>query len=154
MEIDSFEKYWNSSLKFLSYRPRSEKEVRDNLLKKKATQEVIEAVIKRLKGHKFINDEEFASWFVRSRIGVKPKAARIIKMELKQKGISEETIDNLQFTIDDLENAKKLLEKKVERYKNLERNEIYNKLGSFLARRGFDWDTVKKAIDGVIFESH
>lgn len=145
-----FNKFWNGSLRFLSYRPRSEKEVRDNLVKKKAPQEVIESVIKKLKENKFLNDKEFAEWFVRSRTISRPKAARIIKMELKQKGISKETIDNLPLTIDDLESAKKLLEKKFDRYKSLERNEIYSKLGGFLARRGFDWDTIKKAIDEVV----
>jgi len=145
-----FDKFFNGALRFLSYRPRSEKEVRENLIKKRAPQEIIETIITRLKDHKFLNDAEFAAWFIRSRNDSKPKAARVIEMELKQKGISGETIDNLPLTIDDLENAKKLLEKKVERYKNLERDEIYKKLGGFLARKGFDWDTIKKAIDEEI----
>ncbi len=147
MEELIFDKFFNSSLKFLSYRPRSEKEVRDNLLKKKAPEEIIESIIDRLKEHKFLNDKEFVAWFVRSRIQSKPKASRVIKMELKQKGISQEMINDEGLMINDLENAKKLLEKKIARHKNLDRDEIYNKLGGFLARRGFDWDTVKKAID-------
>lgn len=147
MEEVLFDKFFNGSLRFLSYRPRSEKEVRDNLVKKKAPVEIIETIIERLKEHKFIDDKEFASWFVEQRTAAKPKAARIIKMELKQKGISEEIIDDLPLVIDDLVNAKKLLDKKFARYKDLERDEIYKKLGSFLARRGFDWDTIKKAID-------
>ncbi len=141
-----FDKFFNSSLKFLSYRPRSEKEVRDSLTKKKASTEIIEQIIDRLKEHKFLNDLEFAQWFVRSRNLVKPKAGRVIKMELKQKGIASEFLENLE-TGDELANAKKLLDKKLARYKNLDRDEIYKKLGSFLARRGFDWDTIKKAID-------
>ena len=145
-----FDKFFNSSLRFLSYRSRSEKEVRDNLLKKKAPQEIIESVITKLKEHKFLNDKEFAEWFIKSRTASRPKAARIIKMELKKKGISQEIIDDLPSTIDDLDSAKKLIEKKFEKYKSLEKKEVYNKLGGFLARRGFDWDTIKKAIDEEI----
>ena len=47
----------------------------------------------------------------------------------------------------DLESAKKLVEKKFSKYKNMEKQEIYQKLGAFLARRGFGWDTIKKSID-------
>lgn len=148
MDDFSFEKYWNSSLRFLSYRPRSEKEVRENLAKKKAPTDIIEKIILKLKDHNFINDLEFAEVFVKSRNQSRPKAARMIKMELRQKGISGEIIESLKMG-DELENAKKLLDKKINKYKDLDRNEIYNKLGGFLARRGFDWEIVKKAIDEV-----
>ncbi len=141
-----FDKYFNSSLKFLSYRSRSEKEVRDNLIKKKAPQDLIEKIVERLKEHKFLDDKEFAIRFVEQRILSKPKAARVLKMELRQKGVSADIIENIEMG-DELEHAKKLLDKKVERYKSLDRDEIYKKMGSFLAGRGFDWETIKKAID-------
>lgn len=149
--MDQFEKLFNRTLRYLSYRPRSEKEVREYLQKKKAESPTIEKIVAKLKEHKFINDEEFAQWFVRSRTASKPKAARIIKMELRRKGISEEilgeVINDEGLRINDLENAKRLLDKKIDKYKSLDRNEIYKKLGGFLARRGFDWEVVKKAID-------
>ena len=148
--MELFERYYNSSLRFLSYRPRSELEVKDNLIKKKASPEIIEAVIARLKEYKFLDDLEFAQWFVKSRTSTKPKAGRIIKMELKQKGIDEETIGDLKLTVDDLDNAKKLVNKKMDKYEGLKRQELYEKLGGFLARRGFNWDIIKKAIDETI----
>lgn len=158
MDDEIFEKFYNSSLRFLSYRPRSEKEVRDNLRKKVAkvvevedVEKAIDGIITRLKEHKFIDDKEFAQWFVRSRNLTRPKAARIIKMELKQKGINQEIMEKAMndkgLMINDLESAKKLLSKKLDKYKGFEKREIYKKLGGFLARRGFDWDTIKKSID-------
>ncbi len=152
MDDFSFEKFWNSSLGFLSYRPRSEKEVREHLKVKsqkskvKIGDAIIESVIKKLKEHKFIDDIQFADWFVRSRLSARPKAARVLKMELKQKGIAREIIENSVFG-QDIEGAKKLLVKKFDRYKDFNRDQIYQKLGGFLARRGYDWDTIKKAID-------
>lgn len=144
--MDPFEKFFAQSIKFLSYRPRSEKEVKEKLINKKAPPEIIEKVIAELKAHKFIDDKVFAEWFVGSRSNFRPKAKRIIKMELRQKGIVDNLIDEQDFG-NDLETARKLISKKFEKYKLIDKKEIYNKLGSFLARRGYDWDTIKRAID-------
>ncbi|MBI2613713.1 MAG: regulatory protein RecX [Candidatus Levybacteria bacterium] len=154
------DKFYNLALRFLSYRPRSEKEVRDRLKfkiqnskVKNTTQnsKVIDEIIQKLKEKKFINDEKFAKWFVESRIRFKPRSLRLIKMELKQKGIDLETINNLQLTINsDLDQAKKLAQERIERFKDLSKEEIYQKLGRFLASKGFNWDTIKKTIDETL----
>lgn len=178
--MDEFEKFYNASLRFLSYRPRSEKEIRDKLqkfkIKKTATTEtqkkierqnfsgsenfsasvvarealIIEAVIAKLKEQNFINDEEFVKWWVEQRTTFKPKSLRVIKLELWQKGIPKEIIDKI--ISNDLEQAKKLVKNRVARYKGLPKEEIYQKLGSFLARRGFDYDMIKQSIDEVLGE--
>ncbi|MDO8460882.1 MAG: RecX family transcriptional regulator [bacterium] len=153
--MDDFEKFYNKSLRFLSFRPRSEKEVKDNLKRKKAGSLVIDKVIIKLKEKKFINDLEFAKWWVEQRTSFKPRGLRLIKIELRQKGISqeiiEEIISNDEFLIpNDLEQAGKLVEKRMKRFRNkfgMTREEIYQKLGGVLARRGFDWETIKQAID-------
>jgi len=85
-----------------------------------------------------------------NRLRFKPRSLRLIKLELKQKGIAPETINNLELTIDnDLESAKKLVEKRIERLKGLPKQKIYEKLGRYLASKGFNWDTIKKSIDPV-----
>ncbi len=160
--MDQFAKFYNKALKFLSYRPRSEKEIRDNLkgkrYKKHGTSgteindSVIEQIINKLKEQKFLNDEEFAKWWIESRLNYKPRALRLIKIELKQKGISDDIIESLihdseSLIHNDLEMAKRLAEKKIKRYKDLPKQEIYQKLGRFLSSKGFSWDTIKKAIE-------
>ena len=155
--MDEFEKYLNQSLRFLSFRPRSEKEVIEKLREKKAPQEVIDRIVIQLKDHKFLNDADFAGWFIDQRLRFKPKSLGIIKLELKQKGIAPDTIEQVISNLseetendspkNDLESAKKLVEKRLIRYKGLNRQEIYQKLGGYLARRGFNWDTIKKSID-------
>ena len=156
--MDYFEKFYNSALRFLSYRPRSEKEVKDKLkvqsskFKVENPTAIIEKVIQKLKEYKFIDDVEFAKKWIESRLRFKPRSLRLIKMELKQKGIDPEIINNLQLTINsDLESAKKLVEKRIERLKGLDKQKVYEKLGRFLASKGFNWDTIKKAIDYVQF---
>ena len=162
--MGEFEMIYNSALKFLSYRPRSEKEVRDRLRIKnhesgiKDLNLLIDQVILKLKKYKFIDDTEFAKKWIENRTRFKPRGLRLIKLELKKKGISDEIIQtiihNSEFIIqNDLEQAKKLVEKKIERFRNkfgMTREKTYQKLGRYLASKGFDWDTIKKSIDEVL----
>lgn len=152
--MGDFEKFYNKALEFLSYRQRSEKEVRDKLKTKDVAPEIIDRIIAKLKEKKFINDEEFARMFSENRLRFKPRSSRLIKLELKQKGIDPETIDKIindeGLMINDLESAKKLVEKRIERIRDLPKQEIYEKLGRYLASKGFNWDTIKKAIDETL----
>ncbi|QQG40957.1 MAG: regulatory protein RecX [Candidatus Levyibacteriota bacterium] len=147
--MDEFEKYYNHALRFLSFRPRSEKEIRDNLKKKKVDPLVIEKIIIKLKEQKFVNDKDFARMWVESRMRFKPRSQRFIILELKNKGIVQDIIDSI-IQNNDLEQAKKLVVKKIEKYQELPKNKLYQKLGSFLARRGFSWETIKESIDEVV----
>ncbi len=149
---DLHKKYLNIALRFLSFRSRSEKEVRDNLLKKDASYEIIEQIISWLLDHKFIDDEEFARRFIEQRIKLRPRGMRVIKMELKQKGISQEVIEEITAKNEgeddnELAMARRIVEKKIMKYKGLEKKDIYQKLGAHLASKGFNWDTIKESID-------
>lgn len=149
--MDSFEKFYNRALNFLSFRPRSEKELRDYLKKKKCDDLSIQRIIESLKEHKFLNDEEFVAWWIEQRTIARPKAARTIKFELKQKGISKELIEEA-FEKDlssDLEKAKALIKKRIKRYPDIADKKIYEKLGRFLASKGFDYEIIKEVLDQV-----
>ncbi|MBI2622882.1 MAG: RecX family transcriptional regulator [Candidatus Levybacteria bacterium] len=158
--MGEFEKFYNKALRFLSYRPRSEKEIRDRLKLKvqsskfKVEENIIDKVIEKLKEQKFTNDEEFTRWWIEQRTNVQPRSMRLIKIELRQKGISNEIIEsrikNQESGRDDAELVKKLIEKRLSKYKGLEKRELYQKLGRFLASKGFDWETIKKSIDEVV----
>src|SRR5258708_1860951 len=50
-----FEGFYSKTLKFLSYRSRSEKEVRDKLIKIKTPEYLINEIIKKLKDYKFLS---------------------------------------------------------------------------------------------------
>lgn len=145
-----FDAYYLKALKYLQYRPRSEKEIRDYLRKKKVNEQHVVLIIEKLKQQKFLNDEEFAKMWIRSRTEFKPKGWRLIKLELQQKGISEEIMKNLgEETRDELRLAKEILEKKRKKFEPMNRQERFNKAGSLLARRGFDLDKIRKAIEEV-----
>lgn len=173
-----FDSIYLRVLKYLNYRPRSEKEIREYLKRKlssiviasKAKQSIsdeittsqaprndealIDIIVHKLKTQKFLNDMEFARMWVRSRTSYKPKAERLVRLELKQKGISQDIIDEMFESSEtrvsnDVELAREMLEKKRKKYEGMDRQEMFNKAGSMLARRGYDLDTIRKAIDQV-----
>lgn len=164
--MDNFEKLLGNSYRFLSFRPRSEKEVREYLRKKisnlqfpiynfKNQEELISSIINKLKEQKFLDDFEFVKWWIEQRSKIKPKALKFIIFELKQKGISKELIEQVledgNFVIEsDFDKAKKLAEKRIERYKNEDSQKKYEKMVRFLASKGFDYDTIKKVIDQIL----
>lgn len=165
--MDDYQKLLEKSIRFLSYRIRSEKEVRDNLLKPRRNKsgsvavpnpEAIDRVIDWLKAQKFINDEEFVRQWMQSRNRSHQKSMQIIKFELLHKGISQEIIEkglqSLDNTQTDAMRAKKLAEKKIRRYAHLPKQEMYRKLGGILARNGFSWEIIKASIDEVLQEEY
>jgi len=150
--MDDFEKFYKAAIRFLSFRPRSEKELKDYLVKKKCDDLTSKRIIESLTRDKFLNDQEFVRWWVEQRTILRPKASRVIKFELKQKGISKELIEeffeNDESSISDFVKALALAEKKMVRLGKIEdKRKVYEKLGRFLASKGFDWDTIKEVID-------
>lgn len=156
--MNDIEALFLATLKYLSYRPRSEKEIHDYLKKKLVrfaalNESVIELIITRLKKQKFLDDLEFAKMWVRSRTQFKPKGIRLIKLELKQKGISPEIINSVLSDIfkenTELNLVLEILERKKKKYLGMDKQERFTKAGQMLARRGFDLDTIKHAIDQI-----
>ena len=129
------------ALFFLKFRPRSEAEVKKYLAKKGAGGAQINEVIEKLKRLKFINDEEFIGFWLRRR-EARPRASRVIKLELAKLGVDRELVDRVlgDQKQADRQRAGQLAEK----LRGKEREKVI----SALARRGFDWDTIKAAIDG------
>lgn len=146
-----FERYYNFTLRFLSYRPRSEKEIKDYLKKKKIDENIQAQIIEKLKSYNFINDEDFVKFWIEQRTKFKHKPIRVIEFELKQKGIKKEIIDEVlskfdQAKIMDLENAKKLASKKLDFYRGLPPQKRQEKVMNYLLRKGFSYVIVKKVL--------
>ena len=146
------DRYYNLSLRFLSYRPRSEKEMIDYLKRKKLSEQIIAQIMAKLIEYKFIDDTDFTKFWIEQRTKFKHKPIRVIEYELKQKGINKEIIDNVLANHDekkntDLESAKKLADKKLDFYRNLEPKKRREKVTNYLLRKGFNYETVKKVLE-------
>lgn len=115
-------------------------------------------IIAKLKEHKFIDDTLFAKMWIDSRNRAKPRSKWLLTRELREKGVSQEIVETLLLTAgvvkSDLSLAREAIEKRIVKYRELPRQEIYQKVGGFLARRGFNWETSKRAIDDLLKEGY
>ncbi|OGE10688.1 hypothetical protein A3A60_00255 [Candidatus Curtissbacteria bacterium RIFCSPLOWO2_01_FULL_42_26] len=154
---EDFAKLFDSSLKILTLRPRSEKEIKDYLAQKIARSQnikfrdareslLIVQIVQKLRRLGFLNDLEFAKWWHSARTR-QAKGPRLIKTELLQKGIDRETIENvLSSGTNPKTLAIKALEKKIKAWQKLPDDKSKQKIYTYLVARGFDWDTIKEAI--------
>lgn len=150
-------KFMDLANNFLSVRPRSEKELKDYLTRKisqieqvkfheAAGSPIIERVVKTLKRYGYIDDKSFAKWFVKSRLNSNKKSVRLIKLELKRKGVPSQLIESLKFPASqDKKSAVSLVQKKVERWQKLKPLEYKKKFYAYLLSRGFEYDTINDA---------
>lgn len=148
LERDSFQKAFDGALNFLSYRPRSEDEVRQNLRRKKVSEEISDKVIERLKGTKLIDDSAFAEFWLQNREAFSPRGHRAVKMELRRKGVASETIGRVvDDRTDESESAYRAGIKRVARLRALEHRDFREKMGAYLVRRGFGYDVVNDVVN-------
>ena len=138
---------FNFSLKYLSFRARSTKEIKDYLSRKNFDEQTIDAAINKLNELKFLNDDEFGRQWIESRQKHKGKSKFILKNELRLKGLENDIIELLLAeAADDFETARTLFVKKKKVLGKLEPEEFRKKMGSFLQRRGYSWEIISKLL--------
>jgi len=149
-----FSLIFEAVLNFLSFRPRSKFEIKDYLMRKNIGEETRKMVFDKLEVLRLIDDEAFTRWWIDQRSTFRPKGARLIKIELKRKGISEDLIETIlvesrpQAT--DRILAEKLVQKKYERLKNLPDFEIKKKIYAFLSLKGFSFEVIEGVVAKVL----
>lgn len=141
------EKILNLVYRFLSYRPRSEKEVSDYLTKKKISQKMIARVIVRLKSQGYLNDEEFALWWLDQRQRFRPRSRYFLKSELTKKGVGVEVVDRVLANVDEEALIEKIILDKKSWLTGLEPNKAKEKLIAYLSRRGFSWEKIRLGLE-------
>lgn len=151
---DASEVAYQKALHFLSYRPRSSAEVRQNLTKREIPEPIVEETIARLQRAGLVNDQEFARAWVENRSAFRPRGKTALRMELRQKGLSDEIVQSvLDEGVDEEALAYEAARKQARRYAGLEWPEFRQKLGGFLARRGFSYTVLAPVVSKVWKES-
>jgi len=151
---DARERALQQAMLFLSYRARSESEIRQNLSKHEIPESVIEQTLDRLRINGFANDNKFAQAWVENRSTFRPRSRRMLAMELRQKGLDEESMKSALENVDDEPLAYEAAQKRAVRFKDLEWNEFRKKLSEFLARRGFSYSVVAPVVTRIWSEMH
>jgi regulatory protein len=150
---EALESAHEKALRFLEPRPRSAAEVKQHLAKKKIPPAVADRIVARLTEAGLLDDAAFAKYWVENREQFKPRAARALRFELRQKGLASAAIAEAIGNIDESESAYRAGRARAQRWRNLEQREFMEKLTAFLVRRGFAYAVAKDAVTRLWRES-
>lgn len=144
MEASALQNAYDRATRFLAYRPRSAHEVRRYLISKEVGKPVIAQVLERLQERAWLDDVEFARYWVDQRQRHKPMAARALRYQLRQKGVAEAIIDEALDRLDETDAAYRAAQSRLSRYRGQTPRAFRHKLGGALMRRGFDAETIRE----------
>lgn len=136
---------FDKALTHISVTRKTEKQVRTFLQGKGYLPAVVDYAIEKLRSYNFLNDGEYAEAYVESV--AKRKGGRLIRMELRGKGVSEEEIDVALDTLDnetEIAAATAILQKYM-RGKVCDRATL-QKAYRYLMGKGYDYETAKAAL--------
>lgn len=155
-----FGKLYAQALEYAMSRPRSQKEMTDYLWRKTLTKKyrsrqtgeiyeregasplIARRVLERLVAKNYVNDEQFARFWVENRMTRKGISRRKLVAELRAKGVNSEVIDEVMQNSprDEKSELYKMIQKKQDKYADEQ------KLIAYLARQGFSYDDIKSAL--------
>ncbi len=133
---------FDKALTHLSATRKTERQIRTFLSGKGYLSAVVDYVVEKLRDYNFLNDGEYAEAYVES--AVKRKGGRLIRMELKSKGISDTEIEGAlgALTEGQEEDAARALLQKYMRGKTADKPTL-QKAYRYLMGKGYDYETIK-----------
>ena len=149
---DAVEMAYDRTLKYLAYRPRSGAEVVRYLGQKGVAPEIQDRVLERLRAASLVDDAAFARFWVENRESFRPQGRRLLRQELRQKGISEALIQEVLSRVDEGRSAYAAAAQRAARYGHLSDEAFRQKIYGYLRRRGFDYDVVAETTARLLTE--
>ncbi|MCH7835288.1 MAG: RecX family transcriptional regulator [Chloroflexi bacterium] len=137
----------SAALRLLSYRPRSETELRQRLARRGAPPALVDSTIERLLELGLVDDAAFARSWVESRERASPRGQRLLRQELRAKGVNSDASRELVEGVDDAEAALRASARRAASLSGLPQAEFRRRLGDFLRRRGFDYETIRLTVE-------
>ena len=142
-----------SAIRLLSYRARSEREVRSRLAQRGIGADIIAEELQRLRAAGLLDDEAFAKMWVQERVQLAPRGERLLRNELRAKGISADSIDVATGDVDDHATALSLARTRARKLSSASYDEFRRKVGGLLRRKGFDYVVTSSVLREVWAES-
>ena len=146
---DHFQRCFNAAVHYLSYRPRSEAEIRRRLHQRGFDGDNVEAVIIRLKEQGLVDDMAFAQFWNENRESFSPRSRRLTSLELQRKGIAKDIIDRVVDVIDDEANAYRAALSKARSLPDADYQSFRRRLGEYLKRRGFSYEVINRTVKQI-----
>lgn len=134
------------ALRLVSWRQRSEEEVRRALDRLGVTMEAREAALRRLRQAGLLDDRSFARAWVENQQTFRPRSRRALRRELGSKGVAQDAAESALAGLDDEAAALRAAAKPADRLKGLPREVFRRRLGAALARRGFDHEVIQTVV--------
>lgn len=145
----SLTRCFNTAYRYLSYRPRSEMEMKKRLEHRGFESTQIEIVLNKLKENNLLNDTAFAQFWKENRSTFRPRSKSLTRVELKKKGVADLIIDEVTEQTDDLESAYHAALNKARRIPHDEYKVFFRRLSDHLKRRGFSYSIIVQTIKKV-----
>lgn len=146
---DDAAKAYDAALLLLRYRRRTRKEMEQRLAQRGFPAEVVAATLSRLEEQQLIDDRTFVEFWKEDRESLSPRGKRLMGLELRKVGVDRQTIEEGLKDVDERQSARKAAESKLRLWGGLEYDSFRQKMGSFLARRGYSWSVVKEVVESV-----
>ena len=150
----SRERTMNRAVKLLAAKPRSIGELRQRLLEKLWTNdEIVDAVIEKLKEYKYLDDEQFARDLAVSKLRQKPQGKRRLQQTMSQKKLDKELVDTaITEAFEKLPEADLIdlaIEKRLRLKGKPETREDAKKFYDHLLRQGFSFDLIREKMSSL-----
>ena len=137
------------ALRYLTARPRSERELRDRLRRRQVGEVVIDRTVEKLRTKGLLDDFTFAQYWVDQRVTFRPRSRRMLEMELRQKGVDGEAIKGVILDMDDEAEAYRAAQRRARSLPADDFDSFFKKLVDHLRRRGFGYVTAAKTARGM-----
>lgn len=152
---DQVSKAFNHALVYLSFRMRSEGEVRKKLKEKEYGDAVIDEAIKKLYNLNFLDDRSFSEALMNTQIRTAKKGPRAIQQDLQRKGIDKDLRTEVLegYTEEEqFEAARSLAEKIADKENKKTPTQIKQKINDSLMRKGFSYSLISAVIETLTLE--
>jgi len=143
---------YEKALQLLKIRLQSAGELKEKLARKGYSPTEIKQALQKLEKLGLVDDLRYAKAFILARDRFRPRARKVLELELRKQGIDKETITrafkSLENQRDEEAILKELIRRQEGKYRGLPKEVARRRLLSFLARRGFRWSQIKKWLKG------
>jgi len=147
--LDHFHRCLNTATRYLEYRPRSESELRGRLRQRGFDADTVGAVIARLKEQELVDDLAFAEFWKDNRETFSPRSQRLTKLELRQKGVASDIVDQVVDELDENDSAYRAALGKARNLSLSDYQVFRRRLGGYLKRRGFGYEVINPTIERI-----
>ena len=146
---DHYHRCLNAAVHYLSYRPRSESELKERLRQRGFDDDTQEAVRTRLQELGLVDDMAFAQFWKDNRESFSPRSRWLTRLELRRKGVANDIIDQVVDAIDDDSSAYRAALSKVRSLPQSDYQSFRQRLGGYLKRRGFSYGVINHTVERV-----